>query len=719
MTIAIVLIPSDGSKPLETHHVSWDTKRNVNSAPFASKVHNRILSLLHNDNDGEDNDGDSDSDDGEYNDLAAIDDRVEVPLLRPLRDSPGLYAYFCSGATATTMPNIRATRLAMACGLMSLRFGGNVVVARSNASGRPRWFDVTTENIQAACGISPDLRPNIQNEIATVDCIVLPENGEQLSTIPQWIKNAAEQNYHDAAAVARMVDVMKSEEKYEDDSESDQSDDDDDDDGSDNSGDDDNGRDNDSDESNRERIPVSNECSATKESFTVTAKSPLCLHCRRPTNNLCEGCGGAYFCPQPRNCITLGWSHSCQCRTWKSYVSHREQLSVFEYLDPEWQSPLVGREFQLSEEPYKRFLTSRLMINKRSMEPNDKGSSDTSVDHKDDSCSPSFSSWWRTETDGWAGGESVSAQEVDITVRRSYEEGFAPIPSDQLPPSQRVCYRDYERSGLSEKANPKNAVGLWRLSTWEEYYRLRSIPAQSPVALLCTFPLTIYRAIVEYGEVPVTVARMLQRPLRIHVVGTEKELNFLDLFQELGFLLPEDLNVELVFVAREDMLPKKVRTIKLGNGGGSSKGGNFLLKVEMTSNLTVGVVGGTYGQTTNSGRPTTTDCNTSTTATSLDPNFDCGSGPPDMVIAMNAGLYAYESWRSVVDYLYHHKGVVGVFTDYNEYSGVHCAGLGGSSSRESLCINPFRQPLAMPVYSMNLPQFSNGFFYVFNAQELD
>jgi hypothetical protein len=542
MSIDIVLIPSDASKPLETHRISWDSKRNVNSAPFASKVHNRILSLLHDGDDDEDSgvDSDDDDDDGEYNDLAAIDDRVEVPLLRPLRDSPGLYAYFCSGAVATTMPNIRATRLAMACGLMSLRFGGNVVVARSNASGRPRWFDVTTENIQAACGISPDTRPNIQNEIAIVDCIV-PDNGERLPTIPLWIKNAAEQNYHDAAAIARMVDVMKSEEKYEDDSESDQSDHDDE---SDNGGDDDddNDNDNDNDESNLETIPATNKCSTVKEILTVTAKSPLCLHCRRPTNYLCEGCRGAYFCPPPRDCITLGWSHSCQCRTWKAYVSRREELSAFDYLDPEWQAPLVGREFQLSEEPYKRFLMSRLMINKRSMEPNDKGTGENMIDHKDD-CSPSFSSWWRTETDGWAGGESASAQEVDITVRRSYEEGFAPIPSDQLPPSQRVCDRDYDRVGLSEKENNKNAVGLWRLSTWEEYYRLRSIPAQSPVALLCTFPLTIYRAIVEYGEVPVTVARMLQRPLRIHVVGTEKELNFLDLFQELGFLLPEDLKV--------------------------------------------------------------------------------------------------------------------------------------------------------------------------------
>lgn len=90
-----------------------------------------------------------------------------------------------------------------------------------------------------------------------------------------------------------------------------------------------------------------------------------------------------------------------------------------------------------------------------------------------------------------------------------------------------------------------------------------------------------------------------------------------------------------------------------------------------------------------------------------------------MMIAANAGLYAYTSWRSVVEYLYCNPGVVGVFTDYNEYSGVNCASLAGHKGRESLCMNPFRQPRAMPVYSMNLPQFSNGFLYVMNALELD
>ena len=61
----------------------------------------------------------------------------------------------------------------------------------------------------------------------------------------------------------------------------------------------------------------------------------------------------------------------------------------------------------------------------------------------------------------------------------------------------------------------------------------------------------------------------------------------------------------------------------------------------------------------------------------------------------------------------------GVFTDYNEHSAMNCSTLGGGKARESLKVNPFRQPRAMPVYSMNLPQFSNGFMYVDNEQELD
>mmetsp|Transcript_51260 Transcript_51260/g.76745 ORF Transcript_51260/g.76745 Transcript_51260/m.76745 type:complete len:144 (-) Transcript_51260:11-442(-) len=142
------------------------------------------------------------------------------------------------------------------------------------------------------------------------------------------------------------------------------------------------------------------------------------------------------------------------------------------------------------------------------------------------------------------------------------------------------------------------------------------------------------------------------------------------------------------------MLPPKCRTHSTHNNRGYS------MRLNLTNNLTLLIVSGTYGA-------------------SLDPNFDCGSGPPDMIVGMNAGLYAYESWRSVVAYLDSNQGVVGVFTDYNEHSGMNCASLGGGKARDSLCVNPFRQPRAMPVYCMNLPQFSNGFIYVYNEQELD
>ena len=178
---------------------------------------------------------------------------------------------------------------------------------------------------------------------------------------------------------------------------------------------------------------------------------------------------------------------------------------------------------------------------------------------------------------------------------------------------------------------------------------------------------------------------MLERPLKIHLVGVEKELNFVDLFKQLAFLLPEKVCVDMTWVVREDMFPES-----------SDKRS---LSLQLTANLKLSIVGGTYGQ-------------------SLNPDFDMG-GPPDMIVGMNAGLFAYESWRHVVSYLHHHKNTVGVFTDYNEHSGMNCASLGGWEATCSVEINPFRQMRAMPVYCMNLPQFSNGFIYVFNRQELD
>lgn len=371
------------------------------------------------------------------------------------------------------------------------------------------------------------------------------------------------------------------------------------------------------------------------------------------------------------------WSHDCLCSTWKFYVDRRNVLSSFPFVD-KWYAPLVARECQVSHQPYEEdFLVKRL-----GLVVNDDGSP----------------TWWATERFGWSGGASASARQIDPERRVSYTEGFAPLTMGQFPLESVVSTSKWKRL-CDDGQCEKNQAGLYRLETWSDYYKLRNIPDSSPAALLLTFPLTLYYALVEYGTVPWTVAQMMEKPLRIDIVGAEKELNFLDLFQEVAFLLADQVStdassplLELVFVVRKDMLPESLV--------GRRSDGTYGLDLEISLLLRVRVVEGTYGD-------------------SVNPNLDCGSriGPPSMVMAFNVGLYAYESWRSVLKYLKENPNIVGVMTDYNEWSGLQCASLGGN--RETLRLNPFRQPRAMPVFSMNLPQFSNGFLYAINPQELD
>jgi hypothetical protein len=359
--------------------------------------------------------------------------------------------------------------------------------------------------------------------------------------------------------------------------------------------------------------------------------------------------------------LFVSWSHQCLCSSWKVYTDRREELSVFPFGD--WYKKLIGRDCQMSPAPYEAFLSSDLGVSQ--------------LEH----------SWWRTEMSGWSGGKSAGSTAIDVSVRVSYIDGFGLIVG--IPVERYVSVQDIADAAMTVR----NDVGLLRLTSWLDYYRLRRVPDDCPCALLLTFPLTLYYAIVEYGQVPCMIARtILKRPLRIHIVGAEKETNFIDMFKEVSFLLPDNFELELVFVVHHNMLPESLQNAL---GGNSSQ-----FTVDLTRTLKVWIVAGSYGDT-------------------LDPSFDCGCGPPDMVVAFNAGLFAYESWRSVVSYLDRHSGIVGVFTDYNEFSGVQCASLGGTKSRNSVVVNPFRQPRAMPVYCMNLPQFSNGFLFVFNEQVLE
>ena len=600
----------------------------------------------------------------------------------------------------------------MSCGLFSIRFVGPVVVLRCQYIPSLKFDNLTLQDLYFACEVSPDLRqlPKFlqQDKYHNDNDDEDDEEDDHLRRnsvrIPDWLTSAAFENYHDASAVSRMARIFATNystsssavTKHDDDR-----DDDDDNDSKSNNDDDDDDRNNDNNKDDDDH----SSSQGMKEAVT---KTPICLHCRRPTNNLCPGCKGAYFCPPTsvvestsssvkaaataktrRDCRKDGWSHDCLCSTWKEYTDRRIKLSTFEFLGrrddddnnndgwdgDDWPSTLTRREFQLSEQPYEDWLRKRGLV----VVDDDNNHSEEDLENSkcdEPSLVPSAASWWMTETHGWAGGQSNSARQVDARVRKSYSCGFAPLPIADIPPQRRVTQEDWDRAEFSSSPIPTNSVGLRKLSSWKQYYLVRNIPARSPVALLCTFPLTVYYAIVQYGEVPVTVAKIMNRPLKIHLVGAEKELHLMDLFQEIAFLLPETINIEIVMIVRKDMLPPSHR--KQQEHERKNSEGSLLLRVELASNLSVGIAAGSYGD-----------------PSSLNPTFDL-RGPPDMVIALNAGLFAYESWRSVVEYLDHNRGVVGVFTDYNEHSGVNCAGLGGTQSRNSLAMNPFRQPRAMP-----------------------
>jgi len=389
-------------------------------------------------------------------------------------------------------------------------------------------------------------------------------------------------------------------------------------------------------------------------------KQSLCFACRRPCDTTCQKCGAVYL---HSDCTALGWSHEVTCSLWRSYCDERSFLSSFEGI--EWTKVTTSNSFTRSEEPYRQFLESLGLLGKN---------------------------WWSTEVAGWAGGLSGSAKTVDCTKRVDFKEGLG-------------------TDIIGSIGVPITETETKELSNWAEYLNYRGIPTDSHLPLLLHFPVTLYHLVVEHCRAQLIVAQMTNKPLTIHYVGTEKELNFLDIYGEFFALLaPYGVAIELVFIVRRDMLPPLSEKTTFA--------------VDEYNHIHV--IPGEY-------------------ITELDPNFDCVH-PPSLIVALNAGewkefvrdtfhesgtllvlthtfalfagFYAYDTWVPVVDFIVNSK-TTAVCTDYNAWSGLNCASLGGSKARNSLSINPFRQPLALPVYSMNLPQFANGWKYVFNEQEVE
>lgn len=178
----------------------------------------------------------------------AIMDCMNIIPTLLVRDGPMLYAHHDPTTTTnTSSPNIRATRVAMVCGQFRLRLQGTVVLScKMN-------HHLTASNVEAAT--------------RTVDV-------RSVSTLPDWLANASRSHFLDLPVLDRFAKVMSEDPPPKDPQESSCCEDD--------------------SEDGVEEEEASHR-SHEKNTYVATTV-PLCLSCRRPTNNLCPDCFGVYFC---------------------------------------------------------------------------------------------------------------------------------------------------------------------------------------------------------------------------------------------------------------------------------------------------------------------------------------------------------------------------------------------------------------------------------------
>lgn len=269
---------------------------------------------------------------------------------KTLMDAAGVYAYYCLNSDMSyKFANIRATKLSMACGLFSQRFYGDVFISRLGYF-RPRGNrrrngskvevgesgsgsghvaveqqqqqlqmmnkSISIEEIKYAAYLSPDLRKDIvlsllrsskpqttKNETKDDNDNDAPLEESDIN-FPNWLINAAKNNYEDSASLSILAASMnKHQEKNniddEDEEEVDNGD-------SSNHGDhDDKGY----KPSDTKTITINDQSSSRNKELpkkTIAVQTTLCLHCRCPCKNKCPDCEGMYICGAPKQCRENG-----------------------------------------------------------------------------------------------------------------------------------------------------------------------------------------------------------------------------------------------------------------------------------------------------------------------------------------------------------------------------------------------------------------------------
>ena len=213
--------------------------------------------------------------------------------------------------------------------------------------------------------------------------------------------------------------------------------------------------------------------------------------------------------------------------------------------------------------------------------------------------------------------------------------------------------------------------------SWAEYYAFRGIEPASPIALILSFALTVYHAIVLCCTRGGAVLAGSDDVIVCHCLGAaSREAALEPTFAELTVLLPAT----------------KLRLVLIGPDAPSGSGETRRTEGRHGGWLEVIWQRGLYE--------------------------DIDLQPPSLAVACNSGIFEYDSWQPTIAVLEEHSTPF-VFTDYSEMGLVGAAVAirehHGLRLSLPITLNPFRQPLdrgsMLPGLegAVGIPWIGNGF----------
>ncbi|GLB39896.1 putative MYND finger [Lyophyllum shimeji] len=182
--------------------------------------------------------------------------------------------------------------------------------------------------------------------------------------------------------------------------------------------------------------------------------------------------------------------------------------------------------------------------------------------------------------------------------------------------------------------------------SWSKYYEWRGLPLDSPAALLLHWPLTVYRLLHLLGLA--SAYPQGRRHLTVHLLGVEREIDFVPVFGELALLFP-NTDLDLVFFG-----PGVAKLLEKAHSNHSclaSRPFVYMYKAPKVSGS------GTIRIELSRSGAFYDGANMSSLRKQR----------PDAIIALDAGLCAYPEWRSVI-FASRALAIPFAVTDYNEVS---------------------------------------------------